>query len=74
MSKNCNFILHQSSIFQLNPCPDDPRFINYENTVDPDQLASNEAICSVSTLFSTLLVTITGMAQNIRMKLARVGM
>ena len=28
----------------LNSCPAEPRFILFENSVDPDQLASDEAI------------------------------
>ena len=28
----------------FNPCPAEPGFINFENNVDQDQLASDEAI------------------------------
>ena len=32
-------------LLKINSCPAEPRFINFfENTVDPDQLASDEAI------------------------------
>ena len=30
--------------FYVNPCSAEPEFILFENTVNPDQLASGEAI------------------------------
>ena len=44
------------SIDYIIPCPAETVFIFFfENTVGPDQLASDEAISSGSTLFSTLI-------------------
>ena len=45
------------SIDYIIPCPVEPRFIFFfkKNTVDPDQMASSEAIWSGITLFSTLI-------------------
>ena len=41
----------------FNSCPTESGLIPFfENTVNPDQLASNEAILSVSTVFSILIV------------------
>ena len=42
-------------ITYMSPCTAEPGFIPFENTVGPDQLASNEAIWSGSTLFLLLL-------------------
>ena len=36
----------------LNPSPAEPRYTDFENSVDPDQLASGEANWSWFTLFS----------------------
>ena len=37
--------LHKNSFNIINPCPAEPGFISFfENTVDPDQMASDEAI------------------------------
>ena len=44
------------TIFEINAYPAEPRYILFENSVDPDLLASREAIRSGSTLFSILLV------------------
>ena len=60
------------TFYNFNPCPAVPKFILFENTVDPDQMASDEAIWSGSTLFSTLAckyMLITGMLQVNRMQL-----
>ena len=40
---------------RVNLCPVESGFILFDNTVDPDQLASVEAIWSGSTLLSTLI-------------------
>ena len=37
------FDLHTSA-FHVHPCPAEPGFILFLNTVDPDQMASEEAI------------------------------
>ena len=39
----------------VNPCPPEPGLILFENTVDSDQLATDEAIRSASTVFSSLI-------------------
>ena len=56
----------------LHPCPAEPRFTLFWNTLlDPDQLASHEAIRSGSTLFSTLIkntLLTTGMPPVNRIK------
>ena len=39
-------------LIKVNPCPTEPRYANaFANSVDPDQLASEEANWSGSTLF-----------------------
>ena len=41
-------------LYNINPCPAEPRFVLFfENTIDLNQVAYNEAITSGCTLFST---------------------
>ena len=37
------------------PCSVEPRYVMVENIVDPDQITSDKAICSGSTMFLILI-------------------
>ena len=53
MEWNCMLTHHDQAIFVFNPCPAKPRvYPTYANSVDPDQLASEEANWSGSALFA----------------------
>ena len=40
------------SCFSFNPCPAEPRYSLFANSVDPDQLASEEVSLSISALLA----------------------
>ena len=49
------FFLVFFPLYLFEPCPIELGFILFEDIVDPDQLASDEANLSGSTLFYTLI-------------------
>ena len=49
-----DFVVTVAGLSFINPCPAEPNLSFSVNTVDPDQMASDEAIRSVSALFYTL--------------------
>ena len=52
----------------LYACPADPGFIPLNNTVDPDQMVSDKAIWSGSTLFPTMLEKNVPIAEMLQVK------
>ena len=49
--------MHEDKI-TLNPCPAEPGYTAFANSVDPDQLASEEANWSGSALFAVQYINL----------------